>query len=119
MPSLRELMLQKQQEEAAKQAEASKAKEIKPVEKSVAKQAPKPRVAKPKTVESPSQVSEHVITKDITIDTLRGLYWLATTEHVGDKKASRGQMKQRLNDLLLTKDGMRTLLKSLEEFVFS
>jgi hypothetical protein len=57
--------------------------------------------------------------KEITIDTLRGLYWMATPEHVGDKKMPRGQLKSKLNDLLLTKAGMRMFLKSLEEFVFS
>jgi len=57
--------------------------------------------------------------KEITIDTLRGLYWMATLDHVGDKKTPRGPLKRKLNDLLLTKEGMRTLLKSLEEYVFS
>ncbi len=57
--------------------------------------------------------------KEITIDTLRGLYWMATKDHIGDKKASRSKLKGWLNSLLLTKDGMRTFLKSLEQFVFS
>jgi len=60
-----------------------------------------------------------LVSKEITIDTLRGLYWMATPDHVGDKKTARGPLKRKLNDLLLTKDGMRTFLKSLEEHVFS
>ncbi|HME56645.1 MAG TPA: hypothetical protein VKM55_30875 [Candidatus Lokiarchaeia archaeon] len=126
MPSLRELMIQKQQEEAAKQAEAAKVKQASEV-KPAAKPAPKPRATKPRVaiqkalpgLETSSQVSDHGITKEITIDTLRGLYWMATSEHIGDKKTPRGPLKQKLNELLLTKEGMRQFLNSLEQFVFS
>ena len=106
MPSLREMALEaekKRQEAAAKQAELAKAKEL--------EQASKIKLVR---VEKPIPVSP-----EISIDTLRGLYWLATAEHVGDKKATRGEMKRRLKGLLLTPAGMRTLLNSLEKHVFS
>jgi len=57
--------------------------------------------------------------REITLDTLRGLYWLATPDHVSDKKASAADLKAKLADLLQTKNGMRTLLRSLDKFVFS
>jgi len=117
MPSLREMMLLKQQEEAAAQAKLDAARVVKPV-------APVEIETAPAQVEAPEQEPMPVeqvqeSTKGISMDTLRGLYWLATADHVGDKKATRGQLKRKLNDLLLTKDGMRVLLRSLEQFVFS
>ena len=57
--------------------------------------------------------------REITLDTLRGLYWLATPNHVTDKKSSAADLKVKLSDLLQSKDGMRTLLRSLDKFVFS
>jgi hypothetical protein len=64
--------------------------------------------------------------KEITIDTLRGLYWMASADHLGPKeyfpdgkKATKPEVKRRLNDLLHTYEGVGAFLKSLQEFVFS
>jgi len=63
--------------------------------------------------------AEEASSKEITMDTLRGLYWMASTDHIGDKKATRGQLKRKLNDLMSTKAGFQQFLKSLQEYVFS
>jgi len=113
MPSLREMALQRQQEEARK---APEVKEVisQPITTVPIHPAPELEQISARGSEAIKEPA-----KEITMDTLRGLYWLATPEHIGDKKASRSQLKGRLNDILLTKDGMRTFLASLEKHVFS
>lgn len=104
MPSLRELMLQKQREEEARAKVVQEKRAREPV---------------PRGTKSPISKPVDIPPVEIPIDALRGLYWMATPDHVGDKKATRGQMKRKVNDTLLTKEGMRTFLQSLEKFVFS
>jgi hypothetical protein len=112
MPSLSEMLAeQEQKEDAAKEtkAPAKKSKTTKP-------KVQENQIDEPLVQEVMAQAS---LPKEITIDAYRGLWWLATDEHVGDKKMTRGQIKGKLKDRLLSKEGMRTLLKSLEEYVFS
>ena len=118
MPSLSEMLAEKKRVDAelAQKAEEAKKAEIKALPGKVVS---KPIHPAPIEVEVLQDATGPVSSKEINMDTLRGLYWLATAEHVGDKKATRGQLKHKLNDILLTKDGMRALLKSLQEFVFT
>ena len=112
MPSLSEMLAEQERKEleAAAKAEAA---------------APLPAAAPVRAKKSPpvlppvEELEEPESSKKISSDTLRGLYWLATTDHVGDKKATRAQLKRKVRDRLLTMDGMRVLLNSLEKFVFS
>ena len=69
--------------------------------------------------ENEAQPAPDEMEHGITLDTLRGLYWLTTRDHITDKKSSAAELKEKLSDLLQTKDGMRTLLRSLDKFVFS
>jgi len=113
--SLAELMRQKKAAEEANKKPA--------VSKPIKKKQTKARKTVVKESQDDIEFKKTIARKEkaprsLTVDAMRGIYWLITQKS-DYKRLKREELKEKLDDHLTTKEGMRKFLKALEVLIFS